>query len=270
MEILGFAPNPNQKIAHAYENVLNAIRNRESRHRQNLRCRYQQKLEQYIFEGLKWTLEQRQAFLNQWKENLFKRNLKATSHSHSRWKQCEGIDQFTAAKCIKYFVLKFISNPHDRQRGEIACILWILIWSAKKCEDNLITVSQVLNLHSNQIYAKNNTIIFDNGNLEVSAGLYQLLLCLAGEGMGKRNHRLFKNVNNIKFLERALHDASKEILGENCIPVLPASFLIFPHLYRGFRMPKRLRQELKNARQLVPFRHTRHEILASLKNKERL
>ena len=107
--------------------------------------------------------------------------------------------------------------------------------------------------------------------ITISWGLKKFLLCLRGKGEGKRAHRLFGNLDTSgKALERALIQASKELLGNNEAPVLPGAFLVSPHCYQGIRMSSAQRKVMRKARSIVPLRNTRNEIKKELfKEQER-
>ncbi len=263
---IDFAPKRGQSLALAYVDVLKAIKGRRSRHRQTLRKIYKKHLEYEIFEGVLWTEEQRLGFLKEWKLNLFGMPKKHISKP-GRWKQCEGIDRYTAAKFIRYFVFNFIKDPSDQKLGECACVLWLLIWCAQECSFRSVTVQEVLNISIKDLIA-NNCIIIGGHEVEVSSGLYQIFLCLSDQN--GNDERLFQNIDSKgKALERALQKGSKEILGDDCFPVLPASFLISPHNYPHMRISAAQRQIMKNRKQIIPFRHPRKDVLSALKNDEK-
>lgn len=58
--------------------------------------------------------------------------------------------------------------------------------------------------------------------------------------------------------------ASEELLPEKADPVLPAAFLVSPHVHQGTRMSSTERATIRNAKPLVPFRHTRNDIKKAL------
>lgn len=263
---IDFAPKTGQSLAFAYEDVLKSIRGRQSRHRQTLRKIYKEHLEHEMFEGVPWTGKQQVGFLKEWESNLFGTERKHISKP-GRWKQCEGIDRHLTAKFIRYFVFNFIKDPSDQKLGECACILWLFIWCAQECSFRLITIQDVLNISRGDMCA-NNCIMVKEHEVEVSSGLYQLLLCLSDEN--DKGERLFQHIDSKgKALERALQKASRELLGDDCIPVLPASFLIPPYNQPRARISPVQRQTMRNSRQIIPFRHTRKDVLSALKSKER-
>lgn len=264
LDEIDFAPKADQSVRLAYENVIKSIRSRRCRHRQTLRKLYKQKLEQAIFEGLPWSDQQRRSFLEQWQQNFFEQPQKSAKSKSNRWKQCEGVDRYTAARFIRHFVDKFIKDPSDQKAGEIACILWLLVWSAQEGKSDSITLQQVLNVLPKDVVLDDPVLKMGKVRLDISWGLHRFLLCLCGDG--DRSRRLFKTIDQKgKALERALHDASKELLVKDSIPVLPAAFLISPHLYPGVRMTAAQRRAMKNARQLVPLRYTHKDVLTLLR-----
>lgn len=256
---IDFAPKPNQTLMDAYVFVLQS---KKIKHRQNLRSRFRYKLEKHMLTDLPWSLQERIAFLKNLEAQILGLS-ERISKGRGRWKQDAGIDYLTAANFIEYFVKKFIGNSDDYKSGEIACILWILISCAQNGCD--VTVDQVRNLTTKQITDTSRVLLFQENHNEISVGLHQLLLCLRGKEIGKRGVSLFKNVSK-KSLERALAIASKEILPVGATPVLPAAFLVSPHVNPNLRISAIERQAIKNSRQLVPYRFMSDEILAMLKN----
>ena len=260
-----FAPQSGQTLEQAYAAVIKSTRERTSQYWQNLRYRYRIKLERLMFTNLPWSAKEKMVFLEEQQASILGLQASPTSEKQGRWKQDEGIDCFTAADFIEYFVLKFISNPMDYQSGEIACILWILIWCAQNgCGDD-VSVEQVRNLTTKQLTDINQFLQFKHIKIKVSQGLHQFLLCLRGEGTGQRSHPLFSHVDK-KSLERALRLGSKKILPKDATPVLPAAFLISPHLHPGMRICRTERKKMKEARQLVPHRYMSGEIKEILKS----
>jgi len=221
-------------------------------------------LESHIFKGLPWSPQEKLAFLGNWEAKLLGYE-SPSSKKYGRWKQGAGIDCFTAADFIEYFLLKFLNNPSDYQSGEIACILWILIRCAQNGCSNNVSVEHVRNLTTQQIADASHILQFKNCKSKISKGLHQLLICLRGKGAGEHSYCLFGNVTK-KALERALHIASKEILPEGAMPVLPGAFLVSPHLHPGTRICPAERLATKSTRQLVPHRYMSKEVLNHLKN----
>jgi len=267
LDEIDFAPKPNQSVALAFEAVLRSIRERGSRHRQNLRKRYKEKLKACIFEGLPWSEEQKNGFIFAWESRLFLKSKKPQKKKEGRWEQCQGIDRYKAAALIGYFVQKCIQDKNEKMAGEIACILWIMIRIAQEEQDVNLTLSSVIKLTTYDFIEDSSLIYIRDHPVCISKGLHRHLCCLLGEAQGDRNHPLFKNVTQ-KGFERALTKASAELFGENCEPVLPASFLVSPHPYKGQRISATERESMRNARQLVPFTYTRRDVLSALKHQQ--
>lgn len=260
-----FAPQKGQSLALAYEGVLRSIRARSCRHRQALLSIYKEALERAMFENVPWSEREKIAFLHQWQDNFFKTGKLLDSKKPGRWKQCEGIDDVTASKFIKHFITEFIVNPKNKKLGEIACVLWILIWIAQEGPEGGINLKQVLQLSSKDIVEDSCAIIIDGIEVTISWGLWELLICLRGEGQGKRAHRLFNSLDaSGKALECAMIDTSKELLPINADPVLPAAFLISPHIYKGTRMSSAERAAMRKVKPIIPFRHTHNNIKKEL------
>lgn len=190
-----FAPQEKQSLAFAYEAVLQSIRTRSYRHRQALLSVYKSALEQALFEQVPWNKEKQKAFLNEWRDNLFKENSKLCSSKPGRWSQCKGISDFKAARLIKYFLEKFIANPQDKKMGEVACLLWILIWIAHEPAFENFTIQKVLQLSSQDIDPEDAVIVIDSKNIDISWGLRDLLLCLRGKGAGKQRFKATAQLN---------------------------------------------------------------------------
>jgi hypothetical protein len=255
-----FAPQSGQTLEHAYASVIKSTRERISQYWQNLRRRYRIKLERYMFTNLPWSAKEKMVFLEKQQAIILGlQTTAAASKKQGRWKQDAGIDCFTASKFIENFVLKFINNPLDCQSGEIACILWILIWCAQNDCGGDVSVEEVRTLSTKQLSDTNQFLLLKKCKIKVSQGLHQLLLCLRGKGTGERSLPLFSHVDK-KTLERSLRLASKKILPKDATPVLPAAFLISPHLHQGARICATEREMMQNARQLVPPRYMSGEI----------
>jgi hypothetical protein len=182
LAMIEFAPKPGQSIEMAYKSVLLSIRSRKFKHRHALRKMYQSKLVGAIFEGLNWNDSLCRSFLKEFNRRVFGEGKKSSDRSLGRWEQCKGIDRYTAARFIEHFVIKFINDPSDKQSGEIACILWLLIWCAQEDMTLSITLDQVLELSTQDITHEDRELLFPTAELEVSEGLHQLLLCLCGLG----------------------------------------------------------------------------------------
>lgn len=249
---LDFSAQDGQSLAFAYEAVLKSVKTRTYRHRLGLLLTYKRCLEEALFDGILWNKDRQKAFLLEWKNTLFSNHKPIRSHAKTgRWKQCEAIDYVTAAKFIRYFVDQFIANPSDLKMGEVACVLWLLIWVAKE-SDARLTLEQVLQISSQDIDPSSADIAIGDSVLEVSWGLHNLLICLRGQGRGERKCRLFANLDGDgKALTRALQEASKALIAEGKTPVSPAAFLIFPHVYEGIRLPEAQLKAMRSSGQAI-------------------
>jgi hypothetical protein len=266
LDDVDFAPSDGMSLALAYEEVMMSIRRRERRHRDSLRNIYKSKLIKTMFDGVPWSEEQKEAFLKQWQNNFFESHPNKINVKPGRWEQCRVIDRYTAAKFIKHFLELFINNPKSKKAGEVACILWVLIWAAQEEKSDHITIQKVLELSSQDIDPEDPKISVGGVELEISWGLHQLLWCLCGKGEGRRSRRIFANIDTAgKFLERALHNASKELLPEHAISVQPGAFLISPHLYPGVRMTVAQRKAMKKTRPIVKPLYTHRDVKKMLR-----
>jgi hypothetical protein len=267
VDTVDFAPQQGYSLAFAHIAVLESIKERHCRHRQSLRKLYKKALENALFENMPWSKEEKNSFLHQWKDNVFGSEHPLRPKRPCRWKTCMGIDDVTAAKLIEHFASEFIANPKNKKLGEIACVLWILVWNAEEKDEPRITIKQALRLSSQDIVENDAAIIVNGVQLTISWGLLDLLRCLRGEGRGKRACRLFKNLDlSGKTLERALIEASKTVLPNKADSVLPAAFLIQPHVYQGIRMTSAQRAAMRNIKPIEPFYPTRKEIKKALLN----
>lgn len=200
-----FVPQKEDSLALAYESVMRSVRMRCCRHRAPLLQIYKRNLEEALFEDVPWNAREQQCFLQEWKDNFFSTVQSAKPKKSGRWTQCEGIDDIIASQFIEYFVSKFIADPKNKKLGEIACVLWILLWIAQEGDGDPLTIKAVLQLSSQDIIADDAAIIVNGREITISWGLRNLLLCLRGEGEGKRACRLFKSLDlSGKALERAM------------------------------------------------------------------
>lgn len=257
----GFAPKKGLSLALAYEKVMRSIRTRQSKHRHSLRKIYKEKLEDTIFDNVSWSEEEKNSFLKKWQSRFFDENEKIRQAKPGRWKQCECVSRETTAYLIEYFVNEFISNPAKKKAGEVACILWTLIWIAQQDKSDQVTLKDILKLSSKNLIP--GKIVVGKIEVSISWGLHHFLDCLCGQGGGDRSRRLFENLD-LKALERALLHASKIILGDSETPVMPGAFLGFPLLHPGQRMPIAQRQTMRRVEPIVPLRHTHAEVKKAL------
>jgi len=263
-----FAPTKKMNLALAYEKVRRAIRMRKLRNYQYLMHMWRSRLELEIFKNLNWNDEQKGWFLKRWENNLFNKSASKSSCPKGRWEQSQAIDRQTAAKFIRYFMDRFIADPNQcKADGEIACILWICIWVSYESLMQ-IHLYQVIELTTKQLDAQALMLNIETHEIPISYGLCQLLEILKGEGKGERGRRLFEHVSE-ESLQDAMKKASKAILGDEALHVLPSAFLIFPHLYQGKRMSHKQREALRVRGELsFEPRHTRKELLKELRHSQ--
>lgn len=240
---VSFAPNINDNIAYAYEKVLKRLKTRKNKSYYNLMLMWKKYLEEIIFINVPYSKKQKESFLRQWKENLFKKNYKKSANNE-RWEQGQTIDRSTAVKIILYFANQFIKDPNNNKtEGELTCFLWILIWLSYELKSTNISLSEVLKLKTDNL-KDHLEISYKNHTIEISYGLYQLLTILKGSGKGNRSHYLFPNLvsKSRKHLENLFKKASSELFGNNKIFIVsPSAFCSFPHSLKGIRITKKER-----------------------------
>jgi hypothetical protein len=222
-------------------------------------------LENLMFVNVAWTSNEKDRFIKKWEINIFGSSIKSAKKSEGRWEQAMAIDQQSAGKIIKYFLDRFLANPSKEKRsGEIACLLWTLIWLAQDSEAKGFTVSQVLALNAMNLHKEQTAIIFEDSLIEISLGLYQLLQILQGNGQGKRSRLLFPNLSP-DYLQHMLKEASVALFGPNSIPILPAAFLSFPHQIDGMRFSKKERERFRSVDPGTAASHSRRQILKAFR-----
>ncbi|CCB86460.1 unknown protein [Parachlamydia acanthamoebae UV-7] len=260
-----FAPTEKDYIAHAYEKVRRELRKRSLRNYENLMILWRDFLENLMFVNVAWTSNEKDRFIKKWELNIFGSSIKNAKKSEGRWEQAMTIDQQSTGKIIKYFLDKFLANPSKEKRnGEIACLLWTLIWLAQDSEAKGFTVSQVLALDAINLHKEQPVIIFGNNLIEISLGLYQLLQVLKGNGQGRRSRLLFPNLSP-DYLQHMLKEASLALFGTNSIPILPAAFLSFPHQIEGMRFSKKEREHFRSVNPGPAASHSRRQILKAFR-----
>jgi hypothetical protein len=276
-----FAPKLGQSLAQAYDSILKTEQAKSCRYGQPLFGMYKKKLEEAIFENTSWIYKRQAGFLAEWRERFrdgkksqnqepavecpeMENPSDAVSTKTGRWKQSQGIDDITAAKLLRYFIDDFLANPQNKKMGEIACVLWIMIWIAQENYSERFTIPQILQITSDDI-SSSDEITIDGVSLTISWGLSDLLVCLKGTGKGIRKHRLFSNLDvGGKAIERAFHEASKALFPTR-MPIQVGAFLISPHTFLGVRMCAAKRNAMRAAEPLIPLTHTHKEIKAVLR-----
>lgn len=282
LDKLLYAPKLDQSLAEAYETILKTEQTKSCRYGQPLLGIYKGNLEKAMFENVSWSQKRQASFLVEWRRELWdkekpqkqekiidrsktKRVNGTVLPKSGRWEQCQGVDDVTAAKFLRYFIDEFIANPLNKKMGEIACVLWIMIWIAKENPSRRLTISKILQMTQGDVSSDDAEIIIDGVLQPISWGIFDLLSCLKGSGKGRRSHRLFSNLDlGGKSLERAFHEASKAIFSDRD-PVQVGAFLISPHIYPGTRMSSTQRNAMRSVEPLIPLRHTHREVKSILK-----
>lgn len=262
-----FAPIYGENLDAAYAKVRRALREGSSKHYKYLMTSWRDRLEVLFFADVAWTDSEKKSFIKEWEINLFGCPIKRRAHHDGRWNQDMAIDRQTAGKIIKYFIDRFCIDPSKRKRdGEIACMLWMLIWCAQDPDAKNITITRVLAFETTNVSEESASIVFDDKSIDISLGLHQLLTILRGKGEGKRRRRLFDL--SADYLQQALKEASIALFGADSTPVLPAAFLLFPHPMDGIRLPKERRRRLRDVDPGSAASQPRRQILETLrKNK---
>lgn len=236
-----FAPTEDDYIANAYEKVLRTLKMGNLRNYEHLMILWRDCLEGLMFTNVKWADSEKMAFIKEWKRNIFGCEVKGQVNPDGRWKQTMAIDQVTAGKMIKYFIDRFLEDPSKKKRyGEIACLLWLLVWLTQDSDAGKISLTRILALDTENVSEERQEVVFDDKAIEVSLGLYRLLKILKGKGQGLRVHRLFTHISE-DYIQDALKVASVVLFGAAATPVLPGAFLSFPHCLEGMRISKNQR-----------------------------
>lgn len=260
-----FAPSKSDYIAHAYEKVRRALQERSLRNYEHLMILWRDFLENLMFTNVDWTSGEKEVFIKKWEINIFEYPLKRSKNNDGRWEQTMTIDRKTAGQLIKYFIDRFLTNPSKKKRdGEIACLLWTLIWFAQDSDAMGTTITRILNFDTTNIDKEDPAITFDGKSIEISMGLYQLLKVLQGNGKGERIRRLFSNLSE-DYLQHVVKEASLLLFGSDTTPILPAAFLSFPHPMKGERFSKKERERLRVVDPGPMASYGRRQILKTLR-----
>jgi hypothetical protein len=248
---INFAPRTGQSLSLAWEAVVESMRANTCRHRQSLRTIYKRELEREIFEGVPRTKYEKITFFRLWDDRLFKGDLK--HQKIGRWEQCFGADIGKLSSILMHFITEFIKDPNKKKQfGEIACVLWVLIWSAQGDCEGRISIKNVLQITSKDIVPDDSAVKMNDSEVQISWGLRDLLICLLGKGEGQRACRLFGSLDvSGKLLERALMQASKKLFPDDTEPVLPAAFLVPAHSVPGVRIPLEHRKAMRKTKRLI-------------------
>jgi len=260
-----FAPTATDYIAHAYEKVRIILRKRTYRNYEHLMILWKNYLEELIFTDVDWNESEKKFFIKQWEDNFFESSQNNTKSDEGRWDQSMAIDRIKAGKILKYFIDSFLGDPIKRKKdGDVACLLWTLIWLSQNPDSENITISKVLNFDTANISKETPSIVFDNEEVEISEGLHRLLKILRGNATEKRPHKLFRNLTKDS-LEASLKKVSRDLFKSDNASVSPTAFLSFPHPLVNERLSKKQRARLRKVDPGPIAGFHRREILKELR-----
>ena len=126
----GIFPKEDDSICIAYKKVLTNKNLNISKNTYKVLNLWKAELEKVIKNDLKWDLLISDKIPILIADILFGKPIN-TKNCISK-KSDFAIDRITASKIIFYFADNFIRNPKEKHLGEIACILWIIIWATYK------------------------------------------------------------------------------------------------------------------------------------------
>lgn len=263
-----FAPMESDYIAHAYQKVRLQLRERSLRNYEHLMILWKHFLEDLMFSNVAWTDAEKAGFIKEWEISIFGLSVNHRIEQEGRWEQARTINKKQAGKIIKYFIDRFLGDSSKYKKdGEIACLLWTLVWLAQDAEAGDITLARVLAFDTTNIDKEQPAILFDGKEVEISLGLYQLLKILQGKGTGKRSRPLFTNLSP-DYLQHAVKEASLILFGSESTPISPASFLSFPHPQEGMRLTKKQRERYRAVDPGAMASYHRRQILKALKENQ--
>ncbi len=235
----GVFPKENDSICIAYKKVLTDKNFNMSKNTHKVINSWKEELKKIIKKDLKWDLLIRDKIPTLIADILFNKPIN-TKNCISK-KSDFTIDRITASKIIFYFVINFIRNPREKHLGEIACILWVIIWATYKqrgYKERGININSILNLRIQQVDLNQSIIILkgkeENKKIEISQGLCGMLFELMGDNRGGKNRKLFSYVEDEKNLRNEVKKASKYLFPNQQL-VTPEAFLQFPHPFVGIR-----------------------------------
>lgn len=233
-----FAPTEHDYIAHAYEKVRRALRERSFRNYEHLMILWRNFLENLMFTGVTWDDNEKASFAKQWELNIFGCPIKRSKRNEGRWEQSMTIDRPTAGKLLQHFIDRFLASPlKNKKDGEIACVLWTLIWLSQDPQVRDITLTRILALDTTVVDREHAKLRFDGKSVKISIGLHRLLIALRGNGTAKRRRLLFKHLS-ADYLQHALQESSILLFGPDALPISPSSFLSLPHPMTGSRLSR--------------------------------
>lgn len=260
-----FAPTESDYIAHAYQKVRLQLRERSLRNYEHLMVLWRHFLEDLMFSNVAWTDVEKAGFIKEWEISIFGPSVNHRIEQEERWEQARAIDKKQAGKIIKYFIDRFLADPSKHKKeGEIACLLWTLVWLSQDAQAGDITLARILAFDTTNIDKEQPAILFDGKEVEISQGLYQLLQILQGKGAGKRSRPLFANLSS-DYLQHVIKEASLTLFGLDSVPISPAAFLSFPHPQEGVRLTKKHRERCRAVDPGSMASYHRRQILKALK-----
>lgn len=235
----GIFPKEDDSICIAYKKVLTNKNLNISKNTYKVLNLWKAELEKVIKNDLKWDLLISDKIPILIADILFGKPIN-TKNCISK-KSDFAIDRITASKIIFYFADNFIRNPKEKHLGEIACILWIIIWATYKqrgYKERGININNILNLRIQQVDLNQSLIVLkgkeENKKIEISQGLCGMLFKLMGDNKGGKNRKLFSYVEDEKVLRDEVKKASKHLFPNQQL-VTPEAFLQFLHPFVGIR-----------------------------------
>ncbi len=237
-----FAPDKHECIGDAIEKVIRFRKERNYGSSYELLKEWEVCLKEIAFSKLNWSEEKQEACFAKMKTFIYE---PLKGHLKTKKENARAIDRYTAGEIILYFVQKSIQNPTDRISGQIACILWVLIWVAKESVNGSSSIQAVINLSSKQINEENKSLTVNREEIEISRGLMDILSILLGKQSGKLEFKLFPDINR-RNLKNAIENASKNLFPERQTPITLESFCLFPHPFQNVSMPNSMLRSLRN------------------------
>jgi hypothetical protein len=255
-QALPFSPPPQANIKIALEKVLECKENRRCGP-YDLFKRWNRQVQSLVFQKTGWPIKKQEAYLLRIKR--FRKHekskhqepefgcTKTTDEIFNEVLKSEVVcfDKRTMATIVQWFLEKFIHNHNDKKSGQIACILWLLIWGSHDIGDDILDIEKIIYLSSKEINLKNKSLLINKREIEISRGLMSLLSILIGKGKGIRSCRLFPDVNKRNF-KYALEKAFKELFPNESPFFTLNSLLFFPHEFPGVKIPSSLLKKMKN------------------------
>lgn len=233
-----FAPKEQDSIAYGLESLWYVQRTKKYRNYGTLLLQWEEALKLQAFQGIQWKEADKKDFFTLWKRRLFNEAYPPQKSLKGRWKEGLAIDRITASKIILYFVDRFIEKPYRLIFGEIACLLWTLIFLSDKAK---FTLEQILTISSACLQPCKQKIVFNAQIIDLPPALSTLLSLL--RNCNKSEKFLFPHIT-VDTLPDALRKASTflKITPE----VLSEAFLTPPHLFKNLRLLPWLSNDMMN------------------------